>query len=406
MSKDYVIHQKFMPAASNPFWDWDTSGKLHMTFKLKLDHEINGDMLLDALKETYDVWPVLKDALIVDSDGILCFAENPEPIKVHNSPSVVSPGAGLNADRPAAVTYYGDTLYVTGMHTFFDGGSAMMILKDMTSRYLKKYYGDDLDVGTLPQAGEGDKPEYMKFYAANERIAALPFEYKEPVERPKEVFVDNDMDYGPDLALARCLIECPNDEFIAFCKKNGMNPSVMLFVLFAKAVHKLNPDNDLPITANNTMNIRHALGLDMSIMGQTMGNLQCVKHEDMELPLDELGKKLRAAFDAQRDMNFILSRVDDMKNGIGSLAFKLSASLQYMGSIKYGDGNKHIKDFTMYGDLHQNIIGYELNGTFSIGLLLGAVSRKYAETILDMLKSSGVNAAISEYTEALPAEIH
>ena len=162
MSKEYVIRKKMWPAGGNPFWDWDNSGKLHMTFMIKMDHEINGDMLLESLKETYDVWPILKDAL-VDIDGTICFALNDAPIKVHNNKTVVSPGKGINDDRMAAITYYGDTVYVTGMHTFFDGGSAMMILKDVVCRYMKKYYGDDLDVGELPNAGDGDDPEYQKY---------------------------------------------------------------------------------------------------------------------------------------------------------------------------------------------------------------------------------------------------
>ncbi len=405
MSKEYVIRKKMWPAGGNPFWDWDNAGKLHMTFMIKMDHEINGDMLIESLKETYDVWPILKEAL-VDIDGTICFALNDAPIKVHNNKTVVSPGKGINDDRMAAITYYGDTVYVTGMHTFFDGGSAMMILKDVVCRYMKKYYGDDLDVGELPNAGDGDDPEYQTFYSANKRIAEIPYEYKDQIEIIPKVFVDPNMDYGPDYAVGRCVIECPNDEFIAYCKKNGANPSTMLFVMAAKSVFKLNPDNELPFTMNNTMNIRHIFGLDMSIMGQTMGNLLVAQKSDIETPVPEFAKKLRESFDAQREHNYIFSRVEDMRKGKSALAFKLSGSLQYMGSIKYGDANKHIKKFTMYGDLCRNVVAYELNGTFYISLMFGTASKKYADEFLDMLKNAGVSAEITEVTDRLPSEIH
>ena len=404
MSENYVIKREFMPADGNPFWDWDTSGKLHMTFSVGLDHEVDGDLLLEALKETYAVWPMLDDAFIVNGDGMICFAQNKAPLKVFNSPAIYSPLAAENGSRLAALTYWKNTVSITGLHSYFDGGSAVMILRDAVTRYLKKYYGEDLDVGYLPAAGEGDRPEYGVFYAMNPEILSLPFERKEGVEIPQVVFDDPEMDYGPNFALSQYVITCDNDEFIAFCKKNGANPSVMLFILFAKAVFKLHPENDLPVTGNNTMNIRHLLGLDMSMMGQTMGSLFKTAKEDMDLPLPEFAKKLRASLDAQRDRDFILSRAEDMSRGIMSLDFKLSLSIAYMGSIKFGDATKHTNYFTAYSDLHKNMMAYELNGTFYIAVLTGLAGKKYAEAICAFLKDSGVRAEISGHTDELPAE--
>ncbi len=406
MANESKAHMTFTSAQGNPFWEWDNTDKLHMTFLMQLDHKVDGDKLLESMRETYEVWPLLKDAFIEDSEGMLSFVENDKPLQVFNSPALVAPGAGMNADRLAAVTYYEDKLGITGMHSFFDGGSVQLIMSDMLSRYFKKYYGSDLDTGFEPLSpGAGDKPEYATFYAFNKDILSRPFEYRDPIDIPQEVFKDLGMDYGPNLALSFYVIEMPSDEFIAYCKKHGASPSIMMYALFAQTVKNLHPENELPITANNTMNIRRALGLDLSLSGQTMGNLLVATKEDMDLSLSELCQKVRESFNKQRELDFMLSRARDMANQIPSLDFKLTGSLQYMGRQSFGEATKHLLHYGVYEDMQSNVLGFELNGVFSIELMLGTVGKKYADEMCAILNAAGVNAKIAEHTEALPSEI-
>ena len=400
------IHRELGTADTNFFWKWDNEPKQHMTFKVQLDHQVNGENLLAALEETADIWFILRDKLIEDADGRIVFVQSDQPMKVHCDPVIVSPGAGLNEDRVLAVTYYDQTVSFTGMHSFFDGGSLLMLMKNILCRYFKKQFTETMDVGVLPGHDDGANPENIMFYAEIQRIAEMPFERISPVPYSEQVFTEPDMKYGSNGELSLVEVQVPKDEFLKYCKENGANPSIMLFLLFARAAYRLNPETDLPVTVNNTMNLRPVLGLESAIMGESMGTyLEVGKKQLLETPLKELATMLRADFNHQRSKDYILSRIDDMRRGVHSPQYQDTISLAYMGTIDYGDATTHIKHISAYNDSPRNLDMLELNGVFHIYIQFGIAGRKYAETFTKMLMEENVHAEITQIVDALPFEV-
>lgn len=404
---DYTpVKHKYMGSVDiNPFWDGDCKAKQHMTMIMRLDHEIDGSELLTSFEETLNVWPLLKDSFIVEDDGIY-FVENKSPIKVHKNTSIVAPGEGLNDNRLLAVSYNGDIVSFSGMHSYFDGGSVLMLVKGTICRYLKLHYNHDLEVGHLITPEEGNRPENYDYYAFRQEITDLPFERKEPIPRYYNCFNDPKMVCGANEEISLEVITMPADQFMSLCKSNGSNPSVMLFIIFAKAAYAVNQDLDAPITANNTINIRHMVGMDAAIMGQTIGSDLALTKEKLEnMPLPELVRELRDMLNIQRSRDYILSRTEEMRNGVIQADYKPTVTLAYMGELNYGECTRFIKEFTAYNDSVSSINMLELHGNFNIFIQLGQASSAYAASMNKILNELGVSASITSSIPALPDEV-
>ena len=405
MNNQPVIDKVLGTATTNPFWKADNEQSIHMTMKVDLDHEIEADKLLKALEDTCDVWPILRDEFVEMPDGRICMVQSNKPLKIHHSPVAVAPGAGQNENRILAVTYDGKSVFFTGMHAFFDGGSVLMLMRNVISRYLSAYAGRPLKTGKLPAKGEGDKAEYSEFYAVNSKVMGLPFQKADPLPIVSPIFKDPRLCYGVDQEVAFVKLAMPSDPFMAFCKQSGATPSVMLFTLFAKAMFLLNSDAELPVVANNTMNIRKALGLELSLLGQTMGSQLVMEKTALDRPLPEVAKELRSMLDVQRSTDYILSRADDMRQHIPSLSFKYSFAVVYLGKMDFGEATQYVKDLDFYSDSVKNVGMYEMRNTFEMFIQFGCASEDYAHAVMDILKEAGVPSEIVYTARKLPAEI-
>lgn len=407
MKDNTPIKHKYLGQADiNPFWQGDCKAKQHITMIMHLDHEIDGNELRTALEETLDVWPILKDSFIKDDDGGLYFVENNAPVKVHKNAAVVAPGEGLNDNRLLAVTYNGDTVTFSGMHSYFDGGSMLLLMRGTICRCLRLHYNQNFEAGYLPTPEDGKKAENYDYFAFRPEIIDLPFERKETIPRYYDCFNDPRMVSGENDEISREVITMPSDEFISLCKSIGSNPSVMLFILFAKAACALNRELDAPVTANNTINVRSMLGMNAAIMGQTIGSDLAVTKEKLEnMPLPEVVKELRDMLNIQRSRDYLLSRVEDMRNGVIDAEYKPTITLAYMGDLNYGECTRFIKDFSIYNDAVSSIDMLELHGNFNIFIHLGQASSDYACAMKNILNELGVSASIKSSTTALPGEV-
>ena len=401
-----VIHKAAMPVAINPFWKADCEGLTHMTLGLTLNHEIRGDLLLEAYKETLEVWPLLKDAFVLEDNGLICFEENPWPVEIHHSSTIVAPGAGRNHDRLLAVTYDENKVWFSGMHSYFDGGSLLLIMRGTICRYMEKYLGRPVDCGPLPEAGDAADPNNYEFYMTDPNVAAMPYTYRERVKLHLGGFRETDMVRREERYTSLYELTMPASAFMAACRSCGANPSVMLFLVFAKALYRLYPETTAPVTAYNTMNIRHALGKDLAIMGQTLEARLGLTREDLEeRPLEDLVRELRASMKEQREKDYMLSRIEDLKKGRRVEGYRATVYLAYLGEFDYGkDCMNHIRSISGYASASTNIDLVAIHNVFKMFIQLGMAGKRYTEAMCEVLNEMHVPARITAAFEALPDE--
>lgn len=394
-------HKNMGPANINFFWAGDKVTPYPMTLRIKLDHEINGEELRAAFDETLSVWPLLRDSFLEAEDGNIYFTENPNPIQIHHTQSIVPAGKGPNDDRVIALSYYGDTLTFTGLHAFLDGGSLFMVMRGTICRYLRSHYGKDYNVGELPAPGDGDRPENYEYYIGREDIIALPYEKKEAIWCTPDCFEDPKTKNQKGTPLSMSRVEMKENDFIAYCKKIGSNPTVMFTILMAQTVYRIYPEETRPFTGMITMNVRDNLGIPMAIMGQSSAMMLEITREELEhLSLEELVKQKRAVMSAQRSKDYLLSRADDMRNGRAFLRDNYSLRLSYFGDFNYGECTPHIKDILSYNESYDELHMFALNGTLYIDMQCASVSEQYASALSRILNDAGLAAKVSgNYTK-------
>ena len=395
------LHKNAGPKAMNIFWEWDQIAPYPMTVRIKLDHQIDGEELCRAFEEALSVWPLLKDSFLPQEDGNIWFVENENPIRVHHTKDIIAAGKGPNDNRLIALSYDGDVLSFTGLHSFLDGGSLFMVMKGTLCRYLAKHFDQPGEVKLLPGPGDGDLPENYEFYIFRKDTASMPFEYKEAYLSLENCFMDarTKKQEGTPLVLSR--VEVESDAFISYCKQNGANPSVMLVILMAQAMYRNNPEEQRPFAGLITMNIRHALGIDMAIMGQSSAMIIDVTRDELETkPFTELIREKRASMDAQRSRDYLLSRADDMRNAKPFMRAEYTFRLSYFGEFDYGGYSSHVEDILTYNEAYDEVHMFSINGRFFIDLQLGSATEEYVGAVLSLLREAGVNAKAAE--ELLP----
>ena len=390
-----VNHKNMGPAAGNMFWAWDRIASYPMTFRLRLDAEIDGSLLLEAFRETLSVWPVLLDAYIEEEDGNIYLAEDQDPVIIHHTPEIVAPGGGRNGNRTVALSYDGDWVSLTGLHSFLDGGSLKMILFGTVTRYLCRYYGI-ADTGLdLPKPGEGKAPENSDFYLFRKEVWESPYRRTEPIwtsEDPYEDARTKNQPFGSPLVPVR--IRVPKEAFLSYCRKYGANPSVMLLVLCARAVYRLHPEEMRPFTGTVTIDLRKVLGIPMSIIGASSSLPVEVTRKDLEeRELGDVCRQTRRVLDEKRSRDAILSRADDIMKQVPFENSRYTFRLTYLGEMAFGAAAAHVRDVYFYLESWDTVIMLAYGGQFMMDFQLGEASRDYADEVCAILREEGVDAA-------------
>ncbi len=396
----------------NFFWALDEIKKIHMTFRIRLDEKVDRKLLRDALEETLQIWPILMDGLIRSDENTLSFVENSEPVRVFESDNIIVAGAGAAADRICTFTVSkGNIITFSGLHSFLDGGSALKIIDGTLRRYYAKKYERPDTLEGMPTTQECDLQDNYTIYRFNDRIQNEPYEWKEAFPFPEKVALDQNMAFNDDKDVMISRVMFPAADFIQYCKACGCNPTVMLSVLFAKTLYRLNPEMKLPVNCRNTMDLRKCLGLENSIIGQTHAiDLVIDPDELSNMSMPELCGKLRKEFKEKQDKNYLLSRMHEkstQKKTIKSFVESETVSVAYFGKVNFGEITPHITDMICYNEECRKIHMFDLNGTMIMDFLFGLATEDYVNEYAKVLREAGIKAYVADVSCAwmpLPKE--
>ena len=188
------------------------------------------------------------------------------------------------------------------------------------------------------------------------------------------------------------------------CKGLGASPAVALFLLMAKAVYDAHPEQEGPLTAMLTADIRKALGMTTLCPASTATYLS-VRREDLaDTVLRDTIRKCRQVLDSQRTVDYAKTAVDEIRKARFQSGIPFSFICTYTGHVELGDCAKHVTGFTGYNCTAQTIELFEFNGYFHFQALLGRGTASFSEAICRELKALGVEARISKDAAKLPEE--
>jgi hypothetical protein len=383
----------------SPFWWYDRETEYHNKFSVTLDHEIDGEKLGVAWDKTKEVYPLI-DCVPDMVNGEIVFYKDERKNPPIKSSKPLKPGTDACAQRAFVVTYSKNTVAMSSFHSVVDGGGINMIFSTLLYFYLELYTGEG-DENPPVETRENRRPE--EYFQPLATIETGDFEQQPLItyKKRKGMFIDLDMTANEqgDIEIAR--VKIPVDKFMAACKSVGANPSAMMTILMSKAAYRLHPDRKGDLAFVLTMSARKAFGVNDSIANCSTNLLIPVEYDDiMGEDTGRAAKNIRRVIDYQRGSDFIKTMAAFYETYDWILA-KRYAVLTYIGKLDVGKNTKHIKAFEMTDDATCSMYMMELNGEFVMSFQFGKVTKKYMETVSDILSEFGVKAEV----ETLPYPI-
>lgn len=388
--------------AMGMFWDGDHNESIHMTSVCYLDHDINGDELLTALKETLKLYPLLNCAF-VGENGRQVLVQSDYPLEIFNEERNVAPLTKRSGERCFTLNYRKNEIAITGIHSLFDGLGHTMLFRGIVWRYCKIHFGKDFKIDGIKIDNEAAHGDYLadKMDIDLGEMNVLPF-----VSVPNDAF--NPPLFAPDKDgnFYLSALQAPADEFLKACRSIGASPSVMLFIVFARAVVSRYASENVRVTSMLTADLRPALDeLKESIFGNSAALYLTVTSDELKNePAKNLAVKLREELNRQRSTEYTKSLVKLMQTGeLGG--YNITGINTYVGHVDFGECDEHITDCFDYNCSAQTINMIEYKGNFNIFISMGMATEDFTAAVGEELKKLGVTTSVRRKTAVIPTEI-
>ncbi|WP_026512235.1 hypothetical protein [Butyrivibrio sp. LC3010] len=385
-------------------------GSYSVRLCIRMDENIDGKLLANALKNTEKRYPYLCVRLM-KNDTEYYYEENDNPVCLFNTSEQITLNAAETNYHVWAVCYKNDYIYLDFFHGICDGTGMYYVLSTLLYYYLSERYGhishegirtlDDpieegeyLDpVDTLPEVDLSQMPQSL-----NRRNPAFSI-----VKDGKMTIIDK--------PVVRDVI-IPEKELLKFTSANDASPGTFIAVLVARAIDKLNPEREKDIIGSYIINGRPMLG--KSCTHHNCVNTTILKYSDKlkKMPLDRQCTAYRGmtflqsdAENVQKIMTFSSSRskmimkMPDLKGKReafsqmidgGRLFFTYMVS--YVGQWKYVDIAAHIREFWTHVPVANGFLTEiaAVNGNIFLSIHQNFGEDIYYKSLLKELEDNGI----------------
>ena len=222
-----------------------------------LTEPVDGEILRHAVESLRDRYPYFYIRAEVNGTDLIS-VPNPLPMAVRNSLETV-PLLSKEANYHwLAFRYSGNTFILDFSHILADGSGIFPFFKSVLYCYLKEKTGADLAPegfrlpGQTLSALEAGDP-----FPELDLKSAKPFYTKKPVlnfYRVKKKLKDNDR------KKRNFYLRLPEAPVMKLCGENDGSPNVLLAVLLAKSVWRMDPESRQPVTTAIAINHKAILG--------------------------------------------------------------------------------------------------------------------------------------------------
>lgn len=367
------------------------------TFRIKfrLKDTVDVNSLQQAAEQALKRYPYYSVRCIL-SDQEYMLESNCEPFVVFNTDQPVELGGKENNFYFLAISCWQDTVWFHTFHGLTDGCGTMNFARTVLYYYCCKRYNVSLPSDgilindrAIPQE-EWDNP-YIQIMNGERRL---------PNDEDVTVKINTDSETP-----ALCLFDDPRITFskrkhyqlrisekqvVQYCRTQDGTPGILFALLMSRAIDKLNPDNERPITSGIAINLRPALNTPMykgSPLGIALlpyegkiksmpftqqatifrGKLLLLSdHEHLLLGVNH-SKKLYAAVDQNPTLEGKKQIIQSVLNGYKNAStFKVS----YVGPANMGAVNQYVVETELENvDNGLMIEAMAINGSFYLDIM-------------------------------------
>ena len=283
--------------------------------EITLRDELDEVSFQQAIKKTAEVHPWIK-SVPYEKDGEVFFKITDDPFEAIHHNGSLSFEEDRIKNRLFQITWFKNKIWISLFHILTDGVGLLMFYKTLMYYYFsiknqKEYKADDIctemteDLFNEPFARKLAVADSFEMPLFDKGENAFHF----PELEGKFDFMGSGVG-DSDEVMFHNNFTVSSHAFMAYCKKNGMTPTVAFEVFMAKALQSLYPENKAPFLASIPVNFRKLAECPNSHKNSFVSVNQKINPDMLCQDDQTLGKKLRTDFNSITNENTIKTLVN------------------------------------------------------------------------------------------------
>ena len=402
---------------------YPTDKVFFLTNRFDMKEPVKPELVREAWDKTMKVYPYMSHAVVM-RDKRLMLAKNPLPFVVEETSEVIEPSCPKGNFHFVTFGYLGNTLWIYIDHVPIDGTGYMRVLETFFYYYYCLY---DNRVYEVPEGvyteKDGEVPgQDVDAYLMEETVSADALMAANTDPAPSFVMPEAPRK-GAFIPKADCRAFCisvPHDEFMAYAKSVKGSPMSVLAMLFAKAMERVHPENELPIRFAMPVSIRKVMGNDTSLLHQVVHAAYDFSPEILSSQDDEMlntqFRDFMKNFASEANIKMMCGVYRGICEGYteafihGMLNtivmnqrenMEASSGVSYLGTLKSAEYGSRMRMTVAHAMQEKGVMLQmaEVGNVFFINWYQGFSGEMYVRALRDLLKEAGIKTVVIERTE-------
>lgn len=371
-----------------------------------MKEEVDGEMLQVAVNFTVSRHPYFKSSL-QERQGDYYIAENEMPFEVKETKELRSLGSKELNFHLMDITYFGKKIFVAFHHALCDGLGARRFVETLVCYYCEFKYGVNIENGdgTLPKPGDILDPFAYGMYPMED--VPMPETIKDGYALPEvPETMDGDTDYRYEFTLN-------NDSLMAYSKKIGASPAIVVALIVSKAIHTVHPDADKPVLCSMASNLREGLHAENTFKN-CVNSINLPYHPNASF--EEQAAEYKQIIKAHKEENYVKRCANGMVylfqrlDALDTLEAKKAAmamfdnirinsySLSYTGRLDLTECERFIDSMHLYSGGNNGLFVnmMSVGNTTTIDILQSFTDESYVNTIKELLQEAEIAYTVSD----------
>lgn len=222
-----------------------------------LTEPVDGELLKEAVEKVRPRFPYFYVRAAVEGNDLVPIP-NPLPVSVRNTWEPIKLNSKEAGYHFFAVKYEDNRLAVEMCHSLSDGAGFLPFIKSILYCYLSSKTGQAFDPtgfrlpgDPIPETETGDPFPGLDLDSVEKPL------YEKPTITDFYKLTDT---FSGDRGRKAFYLRMPEDQVMKYCKEKDGSPNVLMSVLMIRAVGRIDPDNEKPVTAGIAFDHKAQLG--------------------------------------------------------------------------------------------------------------------------------------------------